>query len=140
MSRVNKKGPFGFDCLGLFCQHIMQDCQNKVRKELFKKKKQYNYTRLVIGTNHNMRQNHALTCYVKFIISIGWNITFKIGRITALPVIIHILNKAIFLQGKWKLMASDQAILKVFFARECLKFLLKYMLFEFVNFFLKYNI
>lgn len=39
MSRVNKKGPCGFDCLGLFCQHIMQDCQNKVRKELCKKKK-----------------------------------------------------------------------------------------------------
>lgn len=39
MSRVNKKGPFGFDCLCLFCQHIMQDCQNKVRKELCQKKK-----------------------------------------------------------------------------------------------------
>lgn len=38
MSRVNKEGLFGFDCLGLFCQHIMQDCQNKVRKELCKKK------------------------------------------------------------------------------------------------------
>lgn len=39
MSRINKKGPFGFDCLGLFCQHIIQDCQNKVRKELCQKKK-----------------------------------------------------------------------------------------------------
>lgn len=38
MSRVNKEGLFGFDCLGLFCQHIMQDCQNKVRKELCQKK------------------------------------------------------------------------------------------------------